>query len=110
RTSMPEAEIPWGGRRPQFPNPDSQSWMRRMVERGWTAPTWPVVYGGAGLTAGRSAVLKQELERINARPPLFSFGLWMLGPVLLEYGNEAQKQRFLPQIARGEIRWCQGYS
>jgi alkylation response protein AidB-like acyl-CoA dehydrogenase len=55
-------------------------------------------------------VLQEELRRIKARPPLYSFGLWMLGPVLLEFGNEEQKQRFLPPIVRGEIRWCQGYS
>ncbi|MFM8409372.1 MAG: acyl-CoA dehydrogenase family protein, partial [Alphaproteobacteria bacterium] len=51
-----------------------------------------------------------ELRRINARPPLFSFGLWMLGPVLLEYANDEQKQEHIPKIVRGEIRWCQGYS
>src|SRR4028118_1948938 len=50
------------------------------------------------------------MARIGARTPLYSFGISMLGPALLKYGNEAQKQRFLPEIARGEIRWCQGYS
>jgi alkylation response protein AidB-like acyl-CoA dehydrogenase len=55
-------------------------------------------------------VLDEELKRIGARAPLLSFGIWMLGPVLLEYASEEQKQRHLPPIARGEIRWCQGYS
>jgi alkylation response protein AidB-like acyl-CoA dehydrogenase len=55
-------------------------------------------------------VLGQEMARLRARPPLFSFGLWMLGPVLLEYANEEQKREHLPKIVRGEIRWCQGYS
>jgi acyl-CoA dehydrogenase len=50
------------------------------------------------------------MKRIKARPPLSSFGIWMLGPALLKYGNEAQKLEHLPKIARGEIRWCQGYS
>ena len=55
-------------------------------------------------------ILQSELKRINARPALFSFGLWMLGPALLEFASEEQKLKFLPQIVRGEIRWCQGYS
>jgi alkylation response protein AidB-like acyl-CoA dehydrogenase len=70
----------------------------------------PKAYGGGGLSRDEAKVLAQELARIGAQPPLFSFGLWMLGPVLLEYGNEAQKKEHLPKIVRGEIRWCQGYS
>ena len=62
------------------------------------------------LSADEQAVIEAELRRINARPALFSFGVWMLGPVLLEYATEEQKKRFLPQIVRGETRWCQGYS
>src|SRR3712207_1128086 len=54
--------------------------------------------------------LKDEMARIGARPPLTSFGISMLGPALLKFGNDEQKHRFLPEIARGEIRWCQGYS
>src|SRR5262245_41285917 len=107
RTPMPYVEIPWGGRKPHFANPESRLWLERMAERGWTAPTWPREYGGAGLSVHEAAVLNSELQRIRARPALFSFGLWMLGPVLLEYGTEAQRQRFLPPIARGEMSWCQ---
>ncbi|MCC5871373.1 MAG: acyl-CoA dehydrogenase family protein [Gammaproteobacteria bacterium] len=110
RTPMPEEEVVWGGRKAEFVNPDSKVWLDRMAERGWTAPTWPAAYGGGGLSADESKVLQQELGRINARPPLNSFGLWMLGPALLEFANEQQKQQFLPPIVRGEIRWCQGYS
>jgi len=55
-------------------------------------------------------VLQQELTRINARPALSSFGIWMLGPALLEFATEEQKLEHLPKIVRGEIRWCQGYS
>ena len=50
------------------------------------------------------------MARIGARPPLTSFGISMLGPALLKFGTEEQKKHYLPQIARGEIRWCQGYS
>lgn len=110
RTPMPEDEAVWGGRNAKFKNPDSKAWLAAMASKGWTAPTWPAEYGGGGLTAAENAVLQQELSRIKARTPLMSFGIWMFGPVLLEYGNEAQKKEHLPKIVRGEIRWCQGYS
>lgn len=110
RTAMPASERPWGGKKAIYPNPETKIWMDRMVERGWTAPTWPTEYGGGGLSATQTSILIQELSRINARPSLFSFGLWMLGPILLEYGSDVQKRKYLPAIARGEIRWCQGYS
>ena len=110
RTPMSEREVVWGGRNASFPSADAQRWLQAMGDRGWTAPTWPRSYGGGGLTAEQNAVLQEELRRIKARPPLYSFGLWMFGPVLLEFGDEEQKQRFLPPIVRGETRWCQGYS
>jgi acyl-CoA dehydrogenase len=89
---------------------DQKNWLERMVSRGWTVPTWPEEYGGAGLDSEQAKILKEELSRINARPALESFGISMLGPPLLKYGTEAQKQQHLPPIARGEIRWAQGYS
>lgn len=110
RTPMVDEEMPWGGRKAKFPNPDTKIWLDRMVSKGWTAPTWPVEYGGGGLNEEHASVLKQELDSINARQPLYSFGHMMLGPVLLQLGTEAQKRRFLPSITKGEIRWCQGYS
>ena len=110
RTPGNEAETVWGGRREPFVNRDSKVWLERMAERGWTCPTWPSAYGGGGLAAEEDRVLQQELNRINARSPLSSFGIWMLGPALLEYASEEQKLEYLPKIARGEIRWCQGYS
>ncbi|MFX3658060.1 MAG: acyl-CoA dehydrogenase family protein [bacterium] len=110
RTPMPEAEAVWGGRQEKFVNPDSKVWLERMAERGWTCPTWPKEYGGGGLSADENRVLQQELHRINARPALQSFGIWMLGPALLEFASHEQKLEHLPKIARGEIRWCQGYS
>jgi alkylation response protein AidB-like acyl-CoA dehydrogenase len=110
RTPGNEEETVWGGRREKFVNPESRIWLTRMAERGWTCPTWPKAYGGGGLSSDEDRVLQQEMRRINARSPLSSFGIWMLGPVLLEYGTEEQKREHLPRIARGEIRWCQGYS
>ena len=67
-------------------------------------------YGGAGFAGEDAAILKEETQRIHARPPLVSFGIWMLGPALLKFGSPEQKATHLPRIARGEIRWCQGYS
>jgi acyl-CoA dehydrogenase len=81
-----------------------------MGAKGWTAPEWPAEYGGGGLSREQAKVLHSEMRRIDAQPPLASFGVWMLGPALLAFGTEAQKKHFLPEIVRGEIRWCQGYS
>jgi acyl-CoA dehydrogenase len=105
-----ESDVCWGGRNPAFKNEAQKRWLEVMAERGWTVPDWPKDYGGGGLSPAETKVLRQEMARINARNPLTSFGISMLGPALLKYGSEAQKQRFLPEIARGEIRWCQGYS
>ena len=110
RTDMPEHEIVWGGRKQRWFSADARVWMERMADRGWTVPHWPRAYGGAGLNASEVRILHEEMQRINARVPLQSFGIWMLGPALLEFATEAQKRHYLPQIARGEIRWCQGYS
>lgn len=89
---------------------DVALWLERMAERGWTVPTWPKEYGGAGLSADEAKVLYAEMGKINARSPLMGMGTSMIGPTLLEYGTEEQKQRHLPKIARGEFQWCQGYS
>ena len=110
RTAMVPEEIVWGGRNATFKNPDSQLWLQRMAEKGWTCPTWPTEYGGGGLNKEQAIILSRELSRINARPALTSFGISMLGPVLLEYGTQQQIMEHMPKIVRGEIRWCQGYS
>ena len=103
-------DVCWGGRRVNFKSEAQRLWLERMGAKGWTVPEWPSQYGGGGLTREEAKVLSEELRRIKARSPLSSFGIWMLGPALLKYGNEAQKLEHLPKIARGEIRWCQGYS
>ena len=105
-----EADVIWGGRNAVFRTPAHRQWLERMAERGWTAPEWPRAYGGGGLGREEAKVLAKELRRLQAQPPLQSFGVWMLGPALLKFGTEEQKQTFLPPIVRGEIRWCQGYS
>jgi acyl-CoA dehydrogenase len=105
-----EDELCWGGRRWIFQSEAQKSWFERCLARGLTVPTWPREYGGAGYSREDAAVLIEEMQRIGARPPLVSFGISMLGPALLKFGSPEQKATHLPPIARGEIRWCQGYS
>jgi acyl-CoA dehydrogenase len=105
-----EKDAVWGGRDQSTLTPAQKSWMDAMGARGWTVPDWPSAYGGGGLSPAETKILREEMRAIRARNPLNSFGISMLGPALLKYGTEEQKKRFLPEIARGEIRWCQGYS
>ena len=106
-----DPEAIWGGRAFAGEAKDPQiAWMRAMATKGWTAPAWPAAYGGGGLSPDQVRVLEQEMAAGRHRAPLASFGVWMLGPVLLEYATEAQKREHLPPIVKGEIRWCQGYS
>ncbi|HEX8383247.1 MAG TPA: acyl-CoA dehydrogenase family protein [Sphingomonas sp.] len=105
-----DADVCWGGRNFEPSSPAQKDWLDRMGARGWTVPDWPTEYGGGGLSAAETKILREEMARIRARNPLNSFGISMLGPALLKYGTEEQKLDHLPKIARGEIRWCQGYS
>jgi len=100
----------WGGRRPKFKDEDQKQWFENMKSKGWTVPRWPKEYGGGGLSKVEYKVLKEEMESLGCRTPLFSFGIHMLGPALLNFGTEEQKKEHLTQIASGEIWWCQGYS
>ena len=110
RTAMPMDEMPSGGKRTEYKNPDTRRWMELCAYRGFTAPTWPLEYGGAGMDSSQHMVFRQEMARIKARQPLVGMGLSMIGPALLEFGTEEQKAEHLPKITRGEIWWCQGYS
>ncbi len=110
-TPLAEQEEPcWGGRQASYPNPEVKQWLDVMAARGWTAPTWPTLYGGGGLGDEEARVLAQEMRALHLRPPLVGFGLTMIGPTVLQLGSEALKRAHLPPIVRGEIRWCQGYS
>ena len=104
-----DPEAIWGGRRFAGSDDPQIVWMRRMAEKGWTAPHWPRAYGGGGLTPDQAQVLRRELEAGGYREPLKRW-VWMLGSALLEFASEAQKHEHLPKIIRGDIRWCQGYS
>jgi alkylation response protein AidB-like acyl-CoA dehydrogenase len=110
RPAVSDADDYWGGRNAKFSSEPQRVWFERMRDRGWTVPDWPREYGGGGLDPEEAKVLGEEMALIGARLPLSSFGIWMLGPALLQYGSEAQKRKHLPEIAAGLIRWCQGYS
>ncbi|MDP4597245.1 MAG: acyl-CoA dehydrogenase family protein [Pseudomonadales bacterium] len=110
RSPMVPGEEVGGGNKRRSSNPDAYIWLQRMAAKGWTVPTWPAAYGGAGLDKTQFLILLEELQAIQARPPLGGMGVTMLGPTLLEYGTDDQKLRHLPPIARGETAWCQGYS
>lgn len=103
-------EVSNGSTKIVIQDPDTRLWLERMVEKGWTVPSWPKEYGGGGLSKSEYVVLLEEMKRIRARPALSGFGTSMIGPTLLELGTDEQKQRHLPRIARAEVEWCQGYS
>ncbi|MXW52443.1 MAG: acyl-CoA dehydrogenase [Gammaproteobacteria bacterium] len=87
-----------------------KTWLERAAERGFTVPMWPKEFGGAGLSKDQYVTLLEEMRSLGIPAPLAGMGTTMLGPTLLEHGTEDQKARHLPRIARGEVRWCQGYS
>jgi acyl-CoA dehydrogenase len=105
-----EEDTCWGGRNFTFSCDAQKVWMDRCAAKGYTVPDWPKAYGGAGLSAAETKILRGEMAKLGCRSPLNSFGIWMLGPALLKFGTEEQKVHYLNPIARGEIRWCQGYS
>ncbi|NMG77020.1 acyl-CoA dehydrogenase family protein [Aromatoleum diolicum] len=110
RGAMPDGELVWGGREVEFKSEDQRLWFERMRDKGWFCPDWPTEYGGGGLSPEEHAVLEAEMRRLKCRPPQINLGIWMLGPVILEFGSEEQKRALLTPMARGEMRWCQGFS
>jgi alkylation response protein AidB-like acyl-CoA dehydrogenase len=84
-------------------------WHKLLATKGWAAPHWPREYGGTGWDVARRFIFSEELELAGA-PSLSPFGVSMVGPLIMQFGNEHQKQRFLPRILSGEEVWCQGYS
>jgi alkylation response protein AidB-like acyl-CoA dehydrogenase len=101
--------IPWGSHKLPL-GEDEALWLTRMADKGWTVPTWPVAYGGAGASKAEYLIVQEEMQRINARPALTGRGINYIGPTVLEFGTEAQKLKWLPRFARGDGGWCMGYS
>ncbi|MFU6939016.1 acyl-CoA dehydrogenase family protein [Pseudomonas aeruginosa] len=88
---------------------ETREWYLLLSRQGWLCPGWPREYGGMGLSAGKQLIMMEEMEEYGcARLP--DSGVTMLGPLLIRYGDEAQRARFLPCILSGEDIWCQGYS
>jgi alkylation response protein AidB-like acyl-CoA dehydrogenase len=110
RTPITREEQVWAGKNKVFPSSDAKLWFERMRDKGWTVPEWPLELGGGGLDERQAKILKDEMKRLGCRTPLFDLGIWMLGPAVLEFGSDQQKQQYIPAIARGDVRWCQGYS
>jgi alkylation response protein AidB-like acyl-CoA dehydrogenase len=88
---------------------DLLRWHRILAKQGWVAPAWPKEWGGTGWNVVQRYLFEEELGYVGS-PPLIPFGLTMCAPVLLQFGTEAQKKRFLPRIYNGDDFWCQGYS
>lgn len=110
RTPITAEGIVWGGSQLEFKTEDQRLWFERMRDKGWFAPGWPAEYGGGGLTPKQARVVEEEMRRLGCRQPQYNLGVWMLGPVLLEVGTEAQKQEHLVPMMQGRVRWCQGFS
>ena len=92
---------------------EALEWGKRLGAKGWATPAWPAEYGGGGLTQLQAQVVNRELDRVGAFNPLVrstGMGISMVGPTILEYGTEDQKQRHIPRICRGEVFWSLGYS
>ena len=88
---------------------DMIRWHKNIYEKGWAAPNWPIELGGTGWSSVQKYIFADEQARANA-PPFLSFGVSMVGPIIYTFGNEQQKQRFLPDILQFNTWWCQGYS
>ena len=92
-----------------FSNEEVVEWHKILYEKGWAAPNWPKEVGGPGWTVTQRFIFGQETTAANA-PGLSPFGLGMVGPLIIQFGTDEQKARFLPKILSGEEQWCQGYS
>ena len=88
---------------------DLVHWQKILYKKGWAAPNWPVEHGGTGWTATQKHIFATEMGLIGAPEPV-PFGMKMVAPVIMAYGSDEQKQRFLPDILESNVWWCQGYS
>ncbi len=88
----------------------AKAWQRRLYEAGYVALAWPKEYGGQAMDPVRQSIVNDEMVRAKAPYNVGASGLGMLGPTLISWGSEEQKQRYLPKILTAEEIWCQGYS
>ncbi|MGH8733852.1 MAG: acyl-CoA dehydrogenase family protein, partial [Burkholderiales bacterium] len=92
-----------------LPKDQLMRWHRILAKKGWVAPAWPKEWGGTGWNVVQRYIFEEELGYAGA-PPIIPFGVTMCAAVLLQFGSDAQKKRFLPRIYNGDDFWCQGYS
>jgi alkylation response protein AidB-like acyl-CoA dehydrogenase len=113
RTFIAEAMPPEMKRKAEagasFSHTESMQWHRILFEKGWVAPNWPEEYGGTGWGVARRTIFQDEIVGANT-PELSPFGLSMVGPLIIQFGSDEQKERFLPKMLSGDEVWCQGYS
>jgi alkylation response protein AidB-like acyl-CoA dehydrogenase len=115
-SSWLEENLPEGWGQPGYSmTPDQRAsfnneWTKKLADGGWICASWPKEYGGRGLSIMESVVLNEEFARLNAPMRADFFGDTLVGPTILKWGTEEQKQYFLPKILSGEISWCQGFS
>ena len=88
---------------------DFLRWHKIVARQGWVGASWPVEYGGTGWSAVQRHIWEEECALAGA-PPILPFGVNMVAPVIMAFGNDAQKRRYLPRILNGDDWWCQGYS
>ncbi len=88
----------------------NEGWPAKLYDGGWICATWPVEYGGKGLSTMQGVVLAEEFAKAKAPLRADFFGDTLVGPTILQWGTEAQKQEFLPKILKGQMSWCQGFS
>ena len=88
---------------------DMVAWQKKLYERGWIAPNWPVEHGGAGFNASQKYIFNMEMSAAGT-PSIAPFGLSMVAPVIMAFGSDEQKQKHLPPILSSDVWWCQGYS
>lgn len=108
-TAMPPEIKEKAGNDAAFSNDEVMVWHKVLAKQGWVAPHWPKAFGGPGWDATQRFIFSQELE-LSGAPGLSPFGLAMVAPLIMQFGNDAQQARFLPKILSGEEVWCQGYS
>ena len=87
-------------------------WRAKLAKKNWVAPAWPPEYGGAGMSIMEQFIYNQETARMRSPSPLFigGLGVAVIGPTIMHYGSEEQKNEFIPKILSGEHMWCQGFS
>jgi alkylation response protein AidB-like acyl-CoA dehydrogenase len=100
----------WRGKPLEESFPYLRAWQRKLHEGGWAAVSWPKEYGGRGASLIEQAIFWEEMARAEAPPMANALGLGLIGPTIIAYGTDAQRQRFIPKILSADEIWCQGFS